>query len=351
MWLEVSGEPPAHPRQARRARRRSRSPPRPPAPCRRSTSATTSPPRRSTEPTWRALVDLDPGVADPVAQAAGEPRRLHGRRPRVEGAAAEDRRGAARGEPRRRRAVTQASGSPSSRQALGDRLPGVVPGGRGRDLEVAGRAIPGVDLLLATELADLVDRVAARRGRPRSRARRRSAAQRRQAEPERVDEAAVAPARALAAALGLEQRRRAPPARAASGARPSTARCSRRRRRRRRRCARPRAAARGCGGPGLVEPVAVRVVPIDHRPAVPRDRRLDRGRLDRGARRCALDVALDQLAAGRMRGSPSGRRRVQLPSAPSSQELVLSARRAVEHVEELGADLVVEIGVTSSTRL
>ena len=51
--------------------------------------------------------------------------------------------------------------------------------------------------------------------------------QRRQVRPQRLAEAAVAPARPVAAQLGLEQRR--PRRRAHAAARPSTARCSRRR--------------------------------------------------------------------------------------------------------------------------
>ena len=79
-------------------------------------------------------------------------------------------------------------------------------GGGGRDLEVAGAAEPGIDLLRLAEVLDPVDRVDGGAG-DRQRALGAPAlAHARQREPHHVAEAAVAPARPLAAALGcLEQ--------------------------------------------------------------------------------------------------------------------------------------------------
>ena len=42
---------------------------------------------------------------------------------------------------------------------VGVLLPGLVLGGRGRDVQVAGLVEPGVDSLSFAELADLVDRL------------------------------------------------------------------------------------------------------------------------------------------------------------------------------------------------
>ena len=202
-------QPPAHARHARRAppRWRARRPAR--APGRRAASATTlvAPPAHGAD--RGPLVDLDPALAQPVGEPAREPRRLHGRRPAVERAAAKDRRVAAAPHLGRASSATQASGLAELAAGAGGRLPGAVPGGGGRDLQVAGLAVPGVDALLAQKSPiSTTERCAARATSIAGRV-AEPLAQRRQAEPEPVDEAAVAPARPLAAAVGLERTTRA----------------------------------------------------------------------------------------------------------------------------------------------
>ena len=97
-------------------------------------------------PHRRELVDLDARGSQPLAQAERQPSRLHGGRVGVEGAAAEGRRGAARGDLIGRQRPDR-SPAPSSRQAATRLGPGRVVGRRGRDLQVAGVAEPGIDLL------------------------------------------------------------------------------------------------------------------------------------------------------------------------------------------------------------
>ena len=91
-------------------------------------------------------------------------------------------------------------------------------------------------------------------------------------------------------------------------------------------CARRRAAGAASTGARLVEPVAVRVVALRHRPQC-RDAaaRSDDGRLDRWRPRLRARCGARSARAGRCAARRPGSRRVQSPSGPSSQELVLSA--------------------------
>ena len=208
MWEEATVRRPrsgprrplaAAPIASTRARRRGRAPP--------SVRASTPPAASRKRAHRRGLVDLDPGGEQALAQAERQPRRLHGRR--------------ARGRRRRRGRPARSSGPATSLGAercdrlrraelaagLERRRPGAVVGRRGRDLQVAGAPEPGVDAPAASQNSPIpCDRARRRRGRPpapppspqRSRMRR-------QREPHRVAEAAVAPARPVAAAVGLEQ--------------------------------------------------------------------------------------------------------------------------------------------------
>ena len=197
----------------------------------------------------------------PLAQAERQARRLHRRRVGVEDAAAEGRRGAARGDLARGRAPATASASPSSRQAASASAETPSWAGGGRDLEVAGAAEPGVDSLRLAEVPDPADRVARPRGRPPA---PRSAPQRRACSAARATSRCRSRRCARSARARSARRPRAgrpaPRAPAASGARPPTSPCSRRRPRPRRRRARRRSGGGGLDRPGLLQPVAVRRV-------------------------------------------------------------------------------------------
>ena len=211
MWLEVSVSRRRMRRRAAERRRRSRAPRRRRGPARRPPRRRPRRPRAATEPTGRALVDLDPGLAQPRRPA----------RARAAPAARSPRPGRRR---RRGRSATRSARGPRRRRPAGTRRARRAPrrprppaprrrsqAGRGRDLQVAGLAKPGVDPLLVAEGADLGDR-ALRRARDLDRRRVAEAlAHRRQAEPERVDEPPVAPARALAADGRPRRARPAPP--------------------------------------------------------------------------------------------------------------------------------------------
>ena len=107
----------------------------------------------------RALEDPDAGaLGEPIPQAERQPRRLNGRRTRVEHAATEPRRPA----PLRHLIRTQLLGLVALAElATGlDRLVrDMVLGGRRGDLQVAALPVPGVHLLLRAEPADLVNGV------------------------------------------------------------------------------------------------------------------------------------------------------------------------------------------------
>ena len=74
-----------------------------------------------------------------------------------------------------------------------------------RDLKVAAGAVPGVHPLLLAPAPNLPNRVLGRPRQPQRGGVAEALSKRRQAEPHRVHEAAVAPARPRAAALGLQQ--------------------------------------------------------------------------------------------------------------------------------------------------
>ena len=196
-----------------------------------------------------------------------------------------------RGESQRARAAAPATNATASlrradrRAGLGHgRARAVLRRGGGED-ELAGAAVPGVDARCprTTPRCPRTDVCGGPAERQRGRVAEALAHARRRV-PEVVDEAAVPPARAVAAA---RPPRGSPPwPRARSAARPSTSPRSRRRRRRRRPDTSPASGGRGARrGPGLLEPVAVRGVPhaIASRPPAPRRRRTaERGALAPG---------------------------------------------------------------------
>ena len=168
-------------------------------------SATTSPPRGARPRPPRCARRPRPRAREPAAQAPRQPRRLHRRRAPVEGR----RRGrsASRIAAATCGGVERDAGVGLAELAAGRdrRLPGVVPGGRRRDLQVAGLAVPGVDSLVARRSRRSRHRAL---GRPRDGDRLAVAevlAQRRQAEPEAVDRSRR---------CGRSAPRRSPPARA-----------------------------------------------------------------------------------------------------------------------------------------
>ena len=174
MWLEVtvsrrrSGRWPASAAPvastaAGRARGPDRSAPRRPAPLAGAAAGPASP-RRCVTPRSR----------EPRAKAEREPRRLHGGGAGVEGPGAKERRVAA-GPHLGLRQRAAGAGNAQLGAGVGDRPPGAVVRRSRRDLEVAARAVPGVDPLLLAPAPDPLDRVLRRPRRPRARRRRRSA--------------------------------------------------------------------------------------------------------------------------------------------------------------------------------
>ena len=108
----------------------------------------------------RALEDGHPALAAARDRSpSGEPRRLHGRGAGIEGAGAEDRRGAAGPDLGlgQRAAGVRARRAPRRRRRPSRQAPSQAR--RGRDLQVAGLPVPGVDALLLAPAADPVDRV------------------------------------------------------------------------------------------------------------------------------------------------------------------------------------------------
>ena len=169
----------------------------------------------------RALVDLDAGGEQALAQAERQARRLHRGGVLIEGSAAEGRRGAAAGDlvgaqhphgtgvgSLRPRAIgrTPSTRRPPFEVATGGNglVPDAVVRGRGRDLQVAAAAEPGIDPLVAAERLHPVDRLA--RG-----ARHRQAGpippalpHTRQREPHRVAKPPIPPTRPMPADIGLQ---------------------------------------------------------------------------------------------------------------------------------------------------
>ena len=148
----------------------------------------------------RALVDRHAGGPHPRPQAERQPRGLDRRVVGHEQAAAEARRvaaGAHAGLVELAHAAARGDGE--------DVVDHGVVGGRRRGHHVAGAGEPGVDVLLGAPGADRLHAL----GRGATDVQRALATealdQRRQMRPQRLAEAAVAPARAVAAQLGLEQ--------------------------------------------------------------------------------------------------------------------------------------------------
>ena len=200
-----------------------------------------------------------PRGQQPLAQAERQPRRLHRRRRRGEGAAAEGRRGAALGDLVRARAAAASSGHARARgrratASLPDavvgrrrsRPAGSRRGGTRRRPPAASQKSPIPSTAVLGGAGDRQRRLVPP-----------ALAHARQREPHRVAEAAVAAARPVPADARPRAGRPAPRAPAASRARRPTSRCSRRRRRPRRPRARRPAAAAGSTVARLLEPVAV----------------------------------------------------------------------------------------------
>jgi hypothetical protein len=151
----------------------------------------------------RALVDAHAALEQAPAQAEGEPRGLHRRGAAQHRPAAEERRAAARGDLRWRQRHELVGGPKAARTRDGLR-PGVVLRGRGGHEQVRRARVPGVDVL---RLAPRADRVHRRVGGAGERERRGVAGTGGHGPglvPPAVDEAAVAPRGAEAAAVGLE---------------------------------------------------------------------------------------------------------------------------------------------------
>ena len=150
------------------------------------------------------LEDLDPLLHETVAEAERQAGGLDRRRVGEEDAAAEERRRAAFGN----LLGAQLDGGVGLAElaAGGDRLDGgLVMRCRGRDLQVAGVPEPGVHPLALAELADPGDGGLGGAGDGERRLRPPAPAHARQREPHHVAEAAVAAARPVPAAAGLEQ--------------------------------------------------------------------------------------------------------------------------------------------------
>ena len=153
----------------------------------------------------RALVDLDAGGEQPLAQAERQPGRLHGRRVGIEGAGRGRRARRSARRPRRGQRLAPRRPRPARGRPPTASLPDPVVRGRRRDLQVAAAAKPGVDLLLAAERLDPGDRLP----------RRPSHGQRprippplphiRQREPHHVAEPPVPPTRPIPTDVALEQ--------------------------------------------------------------------------------------------------------------------------------------------------
>ena len=229
------GRPPARRRLREHALRRFPPPPRPRA--RHSRPAPGTARRARTRECSK--ISTPRSISRPP-QAERQPRRLHASRSR-----ASARRAGSAGDVAARlhlapRTGRHRSGAPSARGRLDRSRPASSKAGAGRDAQVAGLVEPGVHVVVLAPRADRGHRLARR---VEQRARRLVAealAQRGRAQPERLAESAVAPARAVAADLALQQGPRWPGS-ASSSCQPSTCPCSRLRPPPRRRSGRPRA--------------------------------------------------------------------------------------------------------------
>ncbi len=153
-----------------------------------------------------ALVERDAAVEQARAQPEREPGRLHGRRRAQRQSAAEDGGDAdvVDGPGVQQLSLVHAGGG----ERVRERAPGIVLGGRRRDLELARRREPGVHALGLAPAPDRADRV----GRDAADLERALAPEPPleigEAVPERADEAAVPPARPVAANVRLDDRHR-----------------------------------------------------------------------------------------------------------------------------------------------
>ena len=308
MWLEVtvsrwrSGRWPAsagpharttEPARTRAVRRRARG-------ChRRGEVDRRACPRRSARPAPGASIE----ARAPALPDARWPRR--DRRPRRET-------GASRSEPGPPPRSTDGIHRelPARSHAACHLAPGVVVGGGGRDLQVSRPAKPGVDALFLAPSANALHRLAGGPRRPRARPSRRGVSE----GPEGCT-TSRSRSRRYARSAPLRSAR-PPPARSAPAA-PARTRTMRStcRYSRRRRSPRPHRRRRP-GAEGLTESASA-----CHQPsAVCRD-----ATRYKGADSAARDSCISISSRWTLRGSPFGLRRVQPPSAPRTQALVLSA--------------------------
>ena len=153
----------------------------------------------------RVLEDPDAGaLGESLPQAERQARRLNSRRTRVEHAATESRRPA----PPRHLIRTQLTGLVALAElatGLERLVRDMVLGGRRGDLQVAALPVPGVNVLLRAEPADLVNGILRGSQNSRRACSPDPIAKGVRAEPQRVGEAAVPAAWPVPAAIGVEQ--------------------------------------------------------------------------------------------------------------------------------------------------